>query len=154
LKSSIKKPSLDKGIVVTTIKELYELHPEGLTDAVVLEAAKDPINPLHTHGGFDWDLKRAAEEHWLHHARSLIHMVRSEVRIHNTQTTVGSLVVVSHRPTVHQHVEDVIDTQLWVKEQITRIEKQAFSVLGQAKLMGEEDFYKAEFSQMAERITS
>jgi hypothetical protein len=36
----------------------------------VLKAAKDKTNPLHAL--YDWDIKRAAEKHWLHQSRLIL----------------------------------------------------------------------------------
>ena len=47
---------------------------KALTPRIVLEAARDPANPLHA--AFDWDDHDAAEKWRLHQARSLIRSVR------------------------------------------------------------------------------
>lgn len=50
-----------------------------LTPEAVLAAAKDPDSPLHGH--FEWDDGKAAAEHRLHQARTLIRSVKVEFRI-------------------------------------------------------------------------
>lgn len=42
----------------------------GLTCEAVIEAARDPRSPLH--GLFEWDLGRAAYQHWIVQAREVI----------------------------------------------------------------------------------
>jgi hypothetical protein len=50
-----------------------------VTPERVVDAARDPDHPLHD--CFDWDMERAAREHWLDTARSLIREVKIRVRI-------------------------------------------------------------------------
>ena len=54
-------------------KELDRLAENGLLEAkTIVREARKPNNPLHKR--FDWDLRRAAEQHWLDEARRLIHV--------------------------------------------------------------------------------
>lgn len=50
-----------------------------LTPAYVVEAARHPKHPLHSQ--FNWDLKKAAYQHWLHQAAELIRSVRVVFRM-------------------------------------------------------------------------
>ncbi len=53
-----------------------------LTPEAVISAAKRKESPLHLH--FDWDVKKAAYEHWLYQARELIRSVRVVVKTERT----------------------------------------------------------------------
>jgi hypothetical protein len=55
---------------------LIQLHKQHgtLTPDIVVEDAKRPDSPLHDQ--FDWDVQKAAEEHWREVARQLIRNVR------------------------------------------------------------------------------
>lgn len=54
----------------------------GLTPAMVVADAKREESPLH--GLFDWDQTKAAEAHWIDHAREVIRAVKIVV---TTETT-------------------------------------------------------------------
>lgn len=66
-------------------KELMRLATKhkALTPRIVLEAARDPANPLHA--AFDWDDQEAAEKWRLHQARALIRSVRVVVEERETR---------------------------------------------------------------------
>jgi len=51
----------------------------------VVEAARPPGSPIHE--DFEWDVKKAAQQHWIEQARTLIRYVRFEV-ITETETIV------------------------------------------------------------------
>lgn len=57
-----------------------DLKPEA-----VIADAKDKTSPLH--GCFEWDLKKAAHEHWMDTARALIRSVKVEVTIEEVRFT-------------------------------------------------------------------
>lgn len=52
------------------------LHPER-----VIEAARNPKSPLHDE--FEWDLHKAAHEHWIERARQLIREVKLVVVVND-----------------------------------------------------------------------
>lgn len=55
-------------------EELERMKVNGsVTARDVLEAARDPANVLH--GCWDWDVEKAAEEHWIGKARQLIRSI-------------------------------------------------------------------------------
>lgn len=58
---------------------LIDLHAKhgSITPELVIEAARNPESPLHDQ--FEWDVKKAAHEHWLDVARSLIRSVRVQI---------------------------------------------------------------------------
>lgn len=60
------------------IEALRDRHGR-ITAAAVVDAARDPNNPLHA--AFDWNVERAAEQHWLDTARRLISAVRVNISI-------------------------------------------------------------------------
>jgi hypothetical protein len=43
-----------------------------LTPRAVVADAQKPSSPLHRHGGFQWDVHKAAYRHWLDRARTMI----------------------------------------------------------------------------------
>lgn len=65
----------------------------GLTTEMVVEAARDPQNPLHDH--FTWDVQKAAMKQWLAEARRLIQSVRYVVVSQDTNEPVRVRAVVS-----------------------------------------------------------
>lgn len=69
---------LDHAMVRAAIEALRDRHGR-ITAAAVVDAARDPNNPLHP--AFDWNVERAAEQHWLDTARRLIAGVRINVSI-------------------------------------------------------------------------
>lgn len=73
---------------------------DRITAEAVVEDAKNPKSPLHSF--FEWDVKKAAREHWLDTARELIRSVR---------------VVIEHRTTVVRAVAYVRDPEAGPREQ-------------------------------------
>lgn len=59
--------------IIQRIKELEDKHGR-LTPEIVVADAKNTDSPLH--GEFEWDVKKAAHEHWLDRARALIRSVK------------------------------------------------------------------------------
>jgi len=55
------------------VNELYQQHGI-LTPDLVIEDAKNATSPLHDQ--FEWDVNKAAEQHWLETAREIIRCVR------------------------------------------------------------------------------
>ncbi len=55
------------------VNDLYQQHGL-LTPNLVIEDAKNPTSPLHDQ--FEWDVRKAAEQHWLETAREIIRSVR------------------------------------------------------------------------------
>ena len=64
--------------VKAALQALADFHEGKLTPEIVYRAALDPESPLHKE--FEWDLQKAAKEHWLNTARKLIQSVRVEIR--------------------------------------------------------------------------
>ena len=64
--------------VKAALQALSDFHEGKLTPEIVYRAALDPESPLHKE--FEWDLQKAAKEHWLNTARKLIQSVRVEIR--------------------------------------------------------------------------
>jgi len=52
-------------------EEIRAANGGDIDAAMVVEDAKRKRSPLH--GGFQWDVNRAASEHWLHTARKILH---------------------------------------------------------------------------------
>lgn len=73
----------NRKIVAERLLLLAEQNGGNLTPDMVLKDAMDKASPLHKHGGFEWDIKKAAHEAWLDHCRQLIRTVRVEV--HQTE---------------------------------------------------------------------
>lgn len=71
--------------IVARLRALEDRHGR-LTPEVVVSDAKNPKSPLHEE--FDWDMKRAAQMHWLDRARELIRSVR--VLIHEDTSVMRS----------------------------------------------------------------
>lgn len=66
-------------------KELIKINNTiGLNPTNVVLKAKDKKNPLHNY--FDWNVRRAAEKHWLYQARQLINEVSWEVQTYDYKT--------------------------------------------------------------------
>jgi hypothetical protein len=66
----------DKRLIQETLAAL-EQDEYGLTCEAVIEAARDPKSPLHRL--FEWDLGRAAHQHWIVQAREIIVAYRVKV---------------------------------------------------------------------------
>lgn len=64
----------DPQAIGTALEEIRAANGGELQPLAVVEAAKSRKNPLHQH--FLWDVKAAAEAHWLDQARTLIRSVR------------------------------------------------------------------------------
>lgn len=64
--------------------------------AHVVEAARDPESPLHDE--FIWNVNEAAQQHWLDTARSLIRVVRVEVKDEPARSLAPYYVVDPLRP--------------------------------------------------------
>src|SRR4029077_20904761 len=62
----------------------------------VIEAARDPASPIHI--DFEWDVKTAAEQHWLDQARTLIRFVKLNVQISNVTVVAPYYVPDPDRP--------------------------------------------------------
>jgi len=71
----------------------------------VFEAAKDPSNVLHQE--FDWDKDRAAQQHWLDTARSLIRSYVVEVKSTITNTVLEAPMYVRN-PGLPAHQEGYV----------------------------------------------
>lgn len=65
----------------------------GLTNEMIVEAARDPTSPLH--GYFTWDTQKAAMKQWLAEARRLVQSVRYVVVSQETSEPVRVRAVVS-----------------------------------------------------------
>lgn len=68
------------------LKWLADKHGLPLSPHTVVEDAKDPSSPLH--GEFEWDIHKAAMQHWLGRARELIRSVKVEVTSRKTSIEV------------------------------------------------------------------
>lgn len=60
------------------LTEIYEAHGGKLDPEYVIEDARDPESPWHDR--FQWDVEKAAREHWLDVARSIIRTITIEYR--------------------------------------------------------------------------
>lgn len=67
-----------KEVVAQRLRDLYKQHGE-ITPEIVVEDARDKRSPLHEEAGFEWDIKKAAYNSWIEHARDLIANVEIEV---------------------------------------------------------------------------
>ena len=70
---------MNSEIVKDRLQFLADQNNGKLTADLVLADAQDPASPLHTEGGFNWNVQEAARLHWLDHARFLIRSVRITV---------------------------------------------------------------------------
>jgi hypothetical protein len=65
-------------------KRINKLARNGkVTAAMVVADAKKPDSPLHSE--FDWDVKSAAEKHWLETGRLLIRSVQVNIKINEKE---------------------------------------------------------------------
>lgn len=64
--------------------------------AAVVEAAREPDSPIHDE--FEWNVKAAAEQHWLDTARGLIRFVRLEVEVERETVIAPFYIVDPARP--------------------------------------------------------
>lgn len=67
------------------LAEIEAANDGRLTPAAVVADAKDPSSPLHD--CFQWDVDKAAYQHWLEQARDLITSVRITVRTETTKVS-------------------------------------------------------------------
>ena len=58
------------------LEEIRAANDGVLTAQLVVEAARDPLHPLHAH--FEWDDEKAGESYRVHQARALIRVVKLE----------------------------------------------------------------------------
>lgn len=58
--------------------EMAEANDGKLTPEQVVEEARNPESPLH--GYFEWDVEKAAAQHWLDQARSIIRSVTVNIK--------------------------------------------------------------------------
>lgn len=73
-----EKKTFDKREVARRLEEIADRSGGALTPEAVVEDARDPDSPLHDY--FEWDVRLAAEKHWLDTARSIIRSVEVVVR--------------------------------------------------------------------------
>jgi len=107
----------EKRAVLRAMEELET--PEGtLTPELVVGAAAKEESPLHRH--FEWDDGKAAHQHRLEQARSLIRTVRIEVRIDNKEITTFRYV---RDPSVHA------DEQGYISVTVLRNDPQRAEIL-------------------------
>lgn len=74
----------DMSDIAKVLQELADKHGV-LTPDMVIEEAKNPDSPLHER--FEWDVEKAAVEHWRDTARSIIRSVRIEYRVDNRKVS-------------------------------------------------------------------
>lgn len=67
----------DADVAAAEIERLSKMHDGGVTPRILLEAAKNPENPLHK--AFEWDDTAAAEAYRLQQATTLIVQLKVEV---------------------------------------------------------------------------
>lgn len=84
----------------TRLAELTAKHGGILTAEAVLEDAKHKASPLHDY--FDWDVQKAAHQHWVEQARQLIRSVRVVI---TTETRTVSTVAYVRDPTLGGEVQ-------------------------------------------------
>jgi hypothetical protein len=82
----------------------------GLTTEMVVEAAKDPVSPLH--GFFTWDLAEAAAKQWLNEARRLIQSVRYVVVSQDTGEPVRVRSIVSSK--IVDQNDEIVQHNGWI----------------------------------------
>lgn len=63
--------------IAAELKQIEDEHEGRLTPEDVISKAKNKDSVLH--GLFEWDVKKAAREHWLETARGIIRSVRVEI---------------------------------------------------------------------------
>lgn len=73
----MRVPKKDMQRVRAHLEKLRTKNKGVLTREIVVEDAKKKLSPLHRY--FEWDVKKAAEQHWLHTAGQLIASVQVEV---------------------------------------------------------------------------
>ncbi len=64
------------------IQELSDRNGGRVTPDEVISHARDPASPLHSH--FNWDVEKAAHEHWRNTARHIIASVRVNITTERT----------------------------------------------------------------------
>lgn len=79
-----RKPKKAAETVQERLQQLYEQYGTLTADLVVSDA-KNPESILHSH--FDWDVDKAAMEHWRDTARGLIRSVRLVITTETTAVT-------------------------------------------------------------------
>jgi hypothetical protein len=71
----------------------------------VVEAARDPDNPLHDE--FEWDIDKAAEQQWIEQARRLIRLVKVEITVEHREIRAVGYVVDPDRPAGSRRYVDI-----------------------------------------------
>lgn len=66
--------------VITARLAEIEARDGTITPEAVIDDARDPESPLHAQ--FNWDVEKAAREHWLDVARSLIKRYHVKITVH------------------------------------------------------------------------
>lgn len=72
--------------IAARLEKLQAANNGILTPQAVVDDAKNPKSPLH--GEFEWDVKKAAEAHWLDRAREIIRSVRVVITTEHKQVSV------------------------------------------------------------------
>lgn len=80
----------NRAAIEQRIEELRANHGPGFGPDIVIEDAKDEASPLHTE--FEWDVDRAALEHWRETARRIIRVVTVTVQTHKVIVPVPAYV--------------------------------------------------------------
>lgn len=71
----------------------------------VIEDARDPESPLHD--SFEWDIDKAAQQHWIATANRLINGYRVEVTVDNRTLSAPVYIRSPDVPTRYMHVENM-----------------------------------------------
>jgi len=90
--------------VETQLVALYQRHGV-LTPELVVDEARKKDSPLHEH--FEWDVKKAAAQHWLDTARALIRSVRLQV-VNETRVLTAPMFV--RDPALPSHQQGYVRT--------------------------------------------
>jgi hypothetical protein len=100
--------------------EIREANDGVLTAQAVVDAARDPLHPLHQH--FEWDDEKGAEKYRVHQARQLIRIVKlvyvdkrgdvQKMRVFHSVSDPDSLTGRSYMPLDEIEASDTLSAQL------------------------------------------
>lgn len=108
-----KKALPDAGVAFREIERIRKVNGGKMRPEYLVEAAKDNSNPLHR--TFNWNVKSAAMEHWLHQARMImgsIRVVRETGKHHHAYYAVKSEKVHFYTPAAEVASNEEYRTQL------------------------------------------
>jgi flavin-binding protein dodecin len=127
--------------VAQRINDLADKHDGRITAEMVVADARKKTSPLH--GLFEWDIDKAAHQHWLDRARTIIRHVQVNVTVERVKVQSVAYVrdpSVGNREQGYRHIERVSespeDSEAALAYELSRAEAYMQRAVNVAKALG------------------